>query len=556
MRKPYPYELLCVSSLEKVLPASGRAGFRYERGSMLCNERFSFQVAVKLTMDDKAMVTPEIVSPILDHIKMYKVSLVPMEMTVEACCDRADTNYVANAPGLMPDLLEPMPAHGLTLVPLQWRCIWICVEGTDERPLTPGTYPIEIRFHNGDEQVAKTEFQLTVMDAKLPKQQLKYTSWIHLDSLIHYYHVDAFSDAHWALIEKTLRYANKNGVNMVLTPCFTPPLDTAVGGERATTQLVDVKRCDGEYSFGFERLIRFIELSRDCGMELFEIAHLFTQWGAKAAAKVMADVDGQMVRIFGWDTPSDSPEYADFLKAYLPKLTACLREMGLEGKCYFHISDEPTDAHLTHYQAASALLRPLVEGFPIMDAMSHYSLYERGLMDVPVCGIGVLEQFYEQQVSPLWTYYCAFAADFLTMRALSAPSARNRVFGYQLYRYDVEGFLHWGFNFYSTRYSLYPVDPYRMTDSNGFCFSGDSFLCYPGEDGEPLPSIHGEVFYDALQDLRALRALEQKIGREQVLKMIDESLGYPLTMFEYPKDDQWILVMRERINGMLVGREG
>ena len=555
MRKPYPYEILCVSSLEKVLPASGRAGYRYEKGSMLQNERFHFQVAVKLTMDDKAMVIPKIVSPISENVNLFRVELSPMEMMFEPCCDRGDTNFLTTVPSLMPDRLEAMPDYGLTLVPLQWRCIWVTVESTMEKPLSAGQYPIEIRLENDGKEVAKTTFELTVHHAALPQQELIYTTWIHLDSLIHYYGVEAFSEAHWELIEKTMRFASRNGVNMVLTPCFTPPLDTAVNGERETTQLVDVMRNDGVYSFGFEKLERFIRMCQGCGITRFEIAHLFTQWGAKAASKIMADVDGEQKRIFGWDTPTDSPEYAAFLGCYLPQLTAFLTELGVRDACYFHISDEPTDAHLEAYQTASDILRPLVKGFPIMDALSHYELYEKGLMDVPVCGSNALELFAEKGVSPLWTYYCGFGVDYLSIRSLSVPSARNRIYGYQLYRYDVAGFLHWGFNFYSTRFSLYPVDPYRMTDGNGFCYSGDCFMCYPGADGEPVTSIHSEVFFDALQDLRALRALEKRIGRNKVIAMIDESIGSPLTMYEYPKDDQWLLNMREKINALLAGGE-
>lgn len=551
MRKPYPYEALCVSSLEKVLPASGRAGCRHEKGSMLQNERFHFQVAIKLTMDDKAMVVPKVSSPLDGHIHLSCVALSPAEVMHEACCDPGDTNFISNAPTLLPDLLEPLTEYGLTLVPRQWRCLWVTVEGSDDRPLPPGKHPIDIQFENGGKVVTTVHFELTVREASLPEQDLIYTTWVHLDSLMAYYGVEVFSPEHWTLIENTLRRAVRSGVNMVLTPCFTPPLDTAVGGERRTVQLVDVMVSGGRYAFGFKKLERFIRLCQSCGITRFEIAHLFTQWGAAATPKIKANVDGQMKRIFGWDTPSDSPEYADFLGQYIPCLTRFLTGLGVQKHCYFHISDEPTLKHLENYQKASALLRPLLDGFPIMDALSDYDLYEKGLLDLPVCSTHSLELFAQKQVKPLWTYYCGFGTDYLTMRSLSTPSARNRIFAYQLYRYDVQGFLHWGFNFYSTRFSLYPLDPYRYTDGNGFCCSGDCFMVYPGADGHPLTSIHNEVFYDALQDLRALRALEKRIGRTRVLAMIDEAFGAELTMYEYPKDDQWLLEMREKVNRLL-----
>ena len=49
---------------------------------------------------------------------------------------------------------------------------------------------------------------------------------------------------------------------MILTPIFTPPLDTAVGGERTTTQLVGIKTDGDAYCFDFAKLDRWVELCR------------------------------------------------------------------------------------------------------------------------------------------------------------------------------------------------------------------------------------------------------------------------------------------------------
>lgn len=552
MRKPHPFEALTISALEKVLPGQPRPGRRYDRATMLKNERFHFQVALKVAMDDKAMVVPQVSSAIGDAISLYAVGMVPAELLHEPCCDPMDTNFLTDVPGLIPDVLMPLPQAGLSLVPRQWRCLWVTVAPKAGEALMPGVYPIDIDFMAGDSTATRVRFELTVLDAELPPQSLTYTTWFHLDSLMQHYQVEAFDERHWALIENYLASAAEYGVNMVLTPCFTPPLDTEVGGERPTVQLVDVTvKDDGTYAFGFEKLGRYIALCQRCGIDRFEIAHLFTQWGAAAAPKIMAQVEGKEKRIFGWDTPTGDAGYTAFLQAYLPELTAYLASLGALERCYFHISDEPTLKHLDNYRKASDILRPLLEGVPIMDALSDYELYEKGLVKLPVCSTHSLETFAERGVKPLWTYYCAFGTDFLTMRALAAPSARNRIFGHQLYRYDVDGFLHWGYNFYSTRFSLYPVDPYRYTDGSAFCAAGDCFMVYPGADGHPVSSIHQEVFFDALQDLRALRALEAKLGRDAVLKMVDEALYPGLTMFEYPKDDEWLLAMRDRINRLL-----
>ena len=77
-----------------------------------------------------------------------------------------------------------------------------------------------------------------------------------------------------------------------------------------TTQLMDITvEADGSYRFGFEKLDRWIDLCHSVGIKYFEIAHLFTQWGAFKCPKVMATVDGEYKRIFGWETDAKGEEY-------------------------------------------------------------------------------------------------------------------------------------------------------------------------------------------------------------------------------------------------------
>ena len=147
-------------------------------------------------------------------------------------------------------------------------------------------------------------------------------------------------------------------------------------------------------------------------------------------------------------------------------------------------------------------------------------------------------------------YYCCSQEQKVPNRFIAMPSRRNRIMGVLSYVYDLAGFLQWGFNFYFSQYSRKLIDPFASTDSDGAFPAGDPFLVYPGQGGKPLDSIRHEVFYDGLQDLRALRLLESKIGREAVLALIGEHL----TMEEYPRRDEWLRGMRERVYRELAAR--
>ena len=137
--------------------------------------------------------------------------------------------------------------------------------------------------------------------------------------------------------------------------------------------------------------------------------------------------------------------------------------------------------------------------------------------------------------------------DQVANRFFCMPSARNRILGAQLYRYDLAGFLHWAFNFYFTQYSTRPLDPFVETDAGRAFPAGDAFLVYPGEDG-PIDSIRGQVFREALQDQRALQLLEKLQGRDKTITLLEQHASAPITMKRYPRGKAWLLAMRQRCN--------
>jgi hypothetical protein len=295
-------------------------------------------------------------------------------------------------------------------------------------------------------------------------------------------------------------------------------------------------------------LEKWVNLAHQCGFEFFEISHLFTQWGIKAAPKIMADVDGTYKRIFGWDTPATGGIYEDFLKAFLPELTKELKRLGIAENCYFHISDEPGEHMLHDYMKAKEVVAPYLEGFHMLDALSEYSFYEDGLVEVPACAIDRMEPFLEKKVPNLWGYYCCAQGKKVSNRFMAMPSYRNRILGIQIYLHELKGFLHWGYNFYNSILSRRHIDPYRVTDCDFAMPSGDSFLVYPGKDKKPEESIRIMVLYEAMSDICAMYLLEALADRETVVKVIEEEAGMKITFSEYPQDPTYCIRVRNRVN--------
>ncbi|GHH97848.1 DUF4091 domain-containing protein [Neobacillus kokaensis] len=532
-----------LSSLTKVFPDVELMEKPINTGSALLNETYSFQVAYKGCQLMKQIVV-KVYSDIKEKVTVRTVGLVPSELP---CYHDHDDIILRSTPGLYPDPLYPIAdKEGIVAFPGQWRSIWVTVNVDEDT--VPGIHDIKIEFQTNNGEVLGEEiFQLEVIPAKLPEQTLIHTQWFHTDCIATLYDVEVFSEAHWERIDQFVKTAVDHGINMILTPLFTPPLDTEIGGERPTVQLVGVEKLGQHYKFNFDKLERWIELCRTHGIQYFEFSHLFTQWGAKHAPKIMGYEQGEYKRLFGWETDAAGAEYQEFLGQFLPELVAFIQSHHLEKQSYFHISDEPSLGDLDSYQKASETIQQYLKEFPIIDALSDYPFYEKGYVKNPIPANNHIEPFLENGVDNLWTYYCCAQYKKVSNRFFSMPSFRNRVLGMQLYKFNIAGFLHWGYNFWYAQYSKKPIDPFKNTDADYAFASGDAFLVYPGESG-PIESIRLEVLYEGLQDLRALRLLEEYAGKERVIELLEENLEEKITFSEYPLDLEWYLQKRRQVN--------
>lgn len=531
-----------VSSLQRVF-LDGRCDLtEHNCDSVLKGERYSYQIAYKSS--EKFFAEIVIDSPLSQFITVRSVGNVPSELPVyESDCEFCERNE----PGLFPDVLFPIENSRVLIKRQNYYALWITVDLPKDTDA--GDYEIKIKLKKDGETISENIFGLHVINAVLPEQKLIYTQWFHSDSIANYYKIPVFCEKFWALVESFIKAAVHTGVNMLLTPVFTPPLDTEIGGERLTVQLVDVKLENGKYSFGFDRFIRWVRLAQKCGIKYFEISHLFSQWGAKYTPKIMAEVNGRQKRIFGWETSADSIEYAEFLSAFIPQLIKVIRSLGIEKSTFFHISDEPNEDQIGSYSRSKSTVAPLLEDFPIIDALSDYSFYESGIINNPIPCTNDIESFIEKGFPHPWTYYCCGQGGKLSNRFFGMPLSTTRIIGFQLFKYGIEGFLQWGFNFYNSQYSLRSIDPFAVTDADSAFPSGDSFTVYPGKSGA-IESVRSEVFFQALQDMRALTLLCDRIGKKRTIAAVEADFGI-ITFFDYPRGTEKMLNLRKSVNNYL-----
>ena len=542
-------------SLVKVFPGKERAAEPRRSASVLQGEVFSLQLVYR----PEYLLNPlavEVLSPLAPYVQVRQVYSMPATFFGE----KLDSDVLDSRPGLYPDLLSAPERY--RSAPGCWHSLWVTVRVPAEQP--PGRFPLRLKLrhvnlYRSERNFEQTtpEFTLEVLPMRLPEAELTVTEWLHCDCLAAYYGLEVWSEAFFRVLKNYLLNMRRHHINMVYVPLFTPPLDTQIGMERPTTQSVEVvEEAPGRWRFGFERTERFIELALECGMEYLEFSHLFTQWGAEFTPKIMVRTgDGSEVRRFGWDVRSDSELYRKFLEALLPELNKMLQKHGWQKRAYFHISDEPYETSLEAYRKASELFHRNLPGVRFMDALSRPEFFTKGLVDIPIVAANHIENFRGLALPERWCYYCVSQWDKVPNQFAHLPSYRNRILGVLAFLYGLDGFLHWGYNFWFGQLSTFAVDPYRDICAGSGFPPGDAFKVYPGPDGMPEDSIRHEVFLEAMQDLAALQLLEQKTDRKQVLDFIDRA--WPertMSMACYPREDDWLPAFRRKLNDCLLAK--
>ena len=93
---------------------------------------------------------------------------------------------------------------------------------------------------------------------------------------------------------------------------------------------------------------------------------------------------------------------------------------------------------------AKEAVEDLLKGWKVIDALSDYVFYEKGIVEKPIPSNDHIQAFIDHGVEDLWVYYCCGQSDKVPNRFFAMPSARNRIMGVLMYLYKIKGFLHWG----------------------------------------------------------------------------------------------------------------
>lgn len=220
------------------------------------------------------------------------------------------------------------------------------------------------------------------------------------------------------------------------------------------------------------------------------------------------DENGDMIKL-----PFRTPEGEAYAEQFLQALYSNLKEQGWLGIALMHIADEPHESE--NWRFFRELVRRYMPGIPCSEPIDQYesALALEGACDEFIPRIDVYEQgadyFRRRQAAgdKVWCYSCCYPEEnWFLNKFIDLPSRYSRMLYWAAYAQGITGFLHWGFNFWST--GLYGLDPAAR-------FKGDGHIVYPDvENGGVYHSNRGIATMQGAEEYELLCIAARKYPTE------------------------------------------
>lgn len=397
------------------------------------------------------------------------------------------------APARYPDYL--MAEKQLNMTKGKYQPIWLTISIPETARAGTYTGKVTVRSMQGEQSLPVC---IEVYPLTLPaKRNLKVTEWYTTRNFAKMHGIyEEYSDAWFTMLHK---YANNMAAHR--QNVFQVPM--------AAIQIVRSKT--GELAFDFTRFDQIAQVFWDTKkMDYLETGELtkFGEGGWSSTEILYQDFrvnnseNGEKIKLAG----------TEVLPYLLPAFENHLRQKGWLSKTLFHIKDEPSVYNAQSWREKSSYIHKYAPDLRRIDAIE--TSYIISDIEIACPQVDHLGSWYEdfikqsQAGTELWMYTVGiYQATSYPNKTIDMPLIDNRIMHWVNYRFDLTGYLHWGWNQWTD-------NPYQNVGMH----IGDGWHVYPVKDGV-LNSLRWEEMRNGIQDYEYFHMLENKIS---VLK---DSLG-------------------------------
>jgi hypothetical protein len=240
---------------------------------------------------------------------------------------------------------------------------------------------------------------------------------------------------------------------------------------------------------------------------------------------------------------------------------AALQELvvrrGWQGRVLTSLADEPFIYHEQSYHALLERVRKIAPAVGVIEAVETDDIGDIDIFVPKLSHLNLWLPCYEslkRQQKEVWFYTCCHPVGRYPNRFLDQPLVKARELHWISYLCGLDGYLHWGFNWFKAS-----GDPYSEDGANPWALPpGDSQVAYPGKNGF-VGSLRLSAMRDGLQDYEylwtledRLRQLKQRLGnqarwldpRQRPLELCRRVVQ---SCYEHTRDPQTLLATRSVI---------
>jgi hypothetical protein len=353
-------------------------------------------------------------------------------------------------------------------------------------------------------------FTVHVHSVTMKKPRLWITNWWFSDAerlaMLAGHKVEPFSEEYWKVIRQFADFMAQYHQSVIMVS----PLD-----------LAQITFKDDKWSFDFSRFDRMVQTFIDAGVVgLIEGSHIGGRssgdWNSTFVVQVPKISGGKMQFV---SLPAGDAAARRFYGQYLPALAHHLAERGWDKIYRQHLADEPIPVNAASYRDIAKMLHEFVPAMRVIDATQ-----TRELVGAVNTWVPILDHFHhdynflrdrQKAGDEVWFYTCCGPTGNYANRFIELPLIKTRLLHWINFRYGAAGYLHWGFNFWSSS------SPFGET---AFQWpGGDQWIAYP-KNGKLLSSIRLEAMRDGIGDNELLSMLAdrdpataQKLAAETII---------------------------------------
>jgi hypothetical protein len=432
-------------------------------------------------------------SQVLPTRPLRFVGYVPVDRPIQ----NPPKDQLRKPPADFPDPL--LELESINLAANQAQPIWITVPVPTSAK--PGLYLGQLELSgqvSGHRVSARFPLAVRVYAATVGRSRLWVTNWFAM----HWPHMAIRpapdSPEYWALLRRYARNMADHRQNVaIISPMSLATFKPGAGG-----------RLEIDFA-GFNRWVNIFTEEGVIGR--IEGGHIGGRAGGWESSFVVQTRQVKDGKVRSASADPASPEADAFYAQFFPALVRHLREKGWLDRYMQHLADEPIPSNAVGYKAMARLARKYAPELKIIEACHTKDLV--GAIDVWVPQLNFLHQDYEHYRArqkageQVWFYTCVFPQGEYANRFIEQPLIKTRLLHWINYRYGVTGYLHWGYNHWTSDSPF--THTTRPHGGPPYLPAGDAWIVYPGREG-PLDSIRHEAMRDGIADYELLSLLGEK----------------------------------------------